>query len=317
MIQKLIGIDKKLKNMNYEKAVANIRKELKKYVQNNDIKSLVIGISGGMDSCLCAALARPVCDELNIPLIGVSLPSESNDEDEISRAEMTLDIFCHKTDTYYIDELYHRFSEINKLQFIPEINDCGKSDGETYLELLKLGEDTHNKIMKNWKIRAGNIKARIRMIYLYNLASMYNGIVLSTDNYTEYLLGFWTLHGDVGDFGMIQNLYKSEVYDMAEWIATNECKFLDKKIIIASTMDALATDGLGVTNRGDLGQILPEWNGTSREGYKVVDTILQIIENVSARDPHHEIDDHPIVQRYLKTEFKRRLPINIKREKLL
>jgi NH3-dependent NAD+ synthetase len=303
--------------MNYEKAVTNIRVELKKYIQDNDIKSLVLGISGGMDSCLCAVLARPVCDELNIPLIGVSLPSESNNEDEILRAQMTLDVFCHKTDIYYIDNLYNKFSEINKLQFIPEINDCGKSDGETYFELLKLGEIAHDKIIKNWKIRAGNLKARIRMIYLYNLASMYNGMVLSTDNYTEYLLGFWTLHGDVGDYGMIQNLWKSEVYDMAEWLYTNECKFVDQQTIIESTIKAVATDGLGVTTKGDLGQILPEWNGTSRDGYKEVDRILQLIENVSARDPHHELDDHPITKRYLRTEFKRRLPINISRNKLI
>jgi len=66
------------------------------------------------------------------------------------------------------------------------------------------------------------MKARIRMILLYDLAGGNDGMVLSTDNYTEYLLGFWTLHGDVGDFGMIQSLWKTEVYDMVEWIRDNE-----------------------------------------------------------------------------------------------
>lgn len=300
--------------MNYEKVVTNIRVELKKYIQDNDIKSLVLGISGGMDSCLCAVLARPVCDELNIPLIGVSLPSESNNEDEILRAQMTLDVFCHKTDIYYIDNLYNKFSEINKLQFIPEINDCGKSDGETYFELLKLGEIAHDKIIKNWKIRAGNLKARIRMIYLYNLASMYNGMVLSTDNYTEYLLGFSTIMGDWGDFGMIQYLWKTEVYDIAEWIARNECKTLEESTLILKTIDSLATDGLGVSDKGDLGQIMPEWKGNSRDGYKEIDIILQ--HYITKSDPFLK-NDHSVVKRHLDTEFKRNWPITIKRDAIL
>lgn len=47
-------------------------------------------------------------------------------------------------------------------------------------------------------ISKGNIQARLRMIYLYNLASIHKGLVMSTDNQTEYQLGFWTIHGDVG-----------------------------------------------------------------------------------------------------------------------
>ena len=61
--------------MNYENAVRNIRTELKTYVEKNNLKSLVIGVSGGIDSALCVLLAKPVCKELNIPLIGRSLPS--------------------------------------------------------------------------------------------------------------------------------------------------------------------------------------------------------------------------------------------------
>ena len=67
-------------------------------------------------------------------------------------------------------------------------------------------EEIENDDDMSYRIRKGNIKARIRMMYLYNVAQINKGLVLSTDNYTEYLLGFWTLHGDVGDFGMIQNL---------------------------------------------------------------------------------------------------------------
>ena len=56
------------------------------------------------------------------------------------------------------------------------------------------------------------------MIYLYNLASIYNGLVISTDNQTEYQLGFWTIHGDVGDFAQILGQWKTEVFELAKWL---------------------------------------------------------------------------------------------------
>ena len=289
--------------MNYEVIVSKIREQLKKYIQEHNIKSLVLGVSGGMDSCVCAALAKPVCDELNIPLIGRSLPIYSNKHDEVERAQITGKIFCTQFEEDRILEAYFELMS-------------GKLNPQPYTSYDGLLHDGEQKQLKAWKIRGGNIKARLRMIYLYNIASQNNGMVISTDNYTEYLLGFWTLHGDVGDYGMIQELWKSEVYDMAEWLAVNEYSEEASKILI-DTINAMATDGLGVTNLGDLCQILPEWKGTSRKGYKEVDRILQLIENVSARKPMHELYNHLITQRYLKTEFKRKNPYNIKRKTLV
>jgi NAD+ synthetase len=284
--------------MNYELAVNNIRGELKKYLQKTNLKSLVIGISGGIDSCLCAALARPVCDELGIALIGRSLPIKTNEEDELFRARETGEAFCTNFREDRILEVYYdrMSSELN-----PQID---------------------NQEMQKWKIRNGNIKARLRMIYLYNIASMNNGMVLSTDNYTEYLLGFWTLHGDVGDFGMIQNLWKTEVYNMAEWMADNYPNpSSNPKAVNAlrTTIQAMATDGLGVTNLGDLGQILSDWRGTSREGYKEVDRVLQIWENQHTLEPTQKMliaftyEKHPVIQRHLNSDFKRKNPQNINR----
>lgn len=49
-------------------------------------------------------------------------------------------------------------------------------------------------------------------------ASIHKGLVMSTDNQTEYQLGFWTIHGDVGDFDPIQDLWKTEVYGLANYL---------------------------------------------------------------------------------------------------
>lgn len=306
---------------NYEEIIKAIRRELEDYVVKNKLKSLVLGISGGMDSCLCAALAKPVCDKLGIPLFGASLPSESNENEEIDRAERTLAAFCHKQNTFYIDAFYLSLKGINKIQFIPEINDCNKS----FEELNTFTKEEQERIIKAYKIRNGNIKARIRMIYLYNLASMWNGLVLSTDNYTEYLLGFWTIHGDVGDYGMIQELWKTEVYEMAEYMAEHEYLGTEHADILKETVNAQATDGLGVTNTGDLGQILPEWVGTSRDGYMQVDQKLKtwlLLWKEAAKTPKvikamDKMSKDPVISRHINSEFKRKNPVNINRNLLI
>jgi NAD+ synthetase len=289
--------------MNYEKTVEAIRTELKTYVQKNKIQSLILGVSGGIDSCLCAALARPVCDQLNIHLIGASLPCSTNESSEITRAHITGKAFCTAFAQVSIEKYFINLANDINYGFATE----QKSD----------------KDFNSWKIRNGNIKARLRMIYLYNLASQHGGMVLSTDNYTEYLLGFWTLHGDVGDFGMIQNLWKSEVYDIAEWLMANEYDGeKDAFYALKETIEAMATDGLGVTNLGDLGQILPEWTGSSQEGYKEVDRVLNVwlerngLEETQCNIITEGYKNHPVIRRHLASEFKRNNPTNLSRDEI-
>ena len=253
----------------YEFVVKKMRNALKKYIYDSKLESLVIGVSGGIDSALCCALARPVCNELGIPLIGRSIPMHTNKEDEISRAKDIGEILC--TD----------FKEVTRLN-------------DTWLGFPQertLKEDEHSR-----KIRIGNIMARIRMIYLYDVAQANKGMVLSTDNLTEMFLGFWTLHGDVGDYGMVQSLWKTEVYEMSEYLQENE-----GVLVLKDCIEATPTDGLGITN-SDLDQI-----GAS--SYKEVDKILKSFIL-------HEKDtygDHPVIKRYHSTMFKRDNPLNLHR----
>jgi NAD+ synthase len=279
--------------MYYKQAVDNIRAELKEYVQKARLKSLVLGISGGIDSTLVALLAKPVCNELNIPLIGRSLPSSTNTKGENQRARKIGKMFC--TD----------FKET--------------SIKGAFNKLADLAHDNHNVLPFNYpdgeegrnQIPNGNIKARIRMILLYDLAGSNNGMVLSTDNYTEYLLGFWTLHGDSPyDWGPIQEMWKTEVYEMAEWITNNESS-IDEKDAIIEVLEADATDGLGITST-DLDQIMPGWEGSSRYGYDKVDKILQQYITYNCFN-----DNCPVIKRHLRTQFKRDWPIFIKRENIL
>lgn len=278
--------------MEYGNTIRLIRMHLADYIINNRIKSLIIGISGGIDSTLCAALARPVCDSLTIPLIGRALHTATNKPDEVHRAKMVGEVFCHD------------FAEIPIDGYFTAINKICLDNGQT------------NQDYKE-KIRLGNIKSRLRMMILYDLAQKKDGMVLSTDNYTEFMVGFWTLHGDVGDFGMIQNYWKTEVYEMSKWLVLQEELGRES---IQLCIDAVPTDGLGITS-SDLEQL-------GAKTYEEVDSILQeyfdLMQLVQVNGISKEIvgrlnlrcdalQQHPVIQRHLKTIFKRKNPYNLKR----
>jgi len=266
---------------NYKNAIKNIQNELKEYLIISKLKSLILGVSGGIDSALSAALVRPICDDLGIKLYCRSITISTNKADEILRAKNLGEAFGHD------------FKEI----------DLSKTFDELIPDFIENFENT-DKTEHAYKIRQGNIKARMRMMYLYELAAKYRGMVLSTDNYTELLLGFWTLHGDVGDYGMIQNIWKTEVYAMSEYLVKN---IQNKKMSesLDACIDAVPTDGLGITN-SDLDQI-----GAS--SYQEVDDILiKYLKNPNDKD----ILNHKVIKRKIASEFKRNNPCNIPRNKI-
>lgn len=261
-------------NCEFEKAVISIQDNTRQYIENYHLKSLVLGISGGIDSALCAALLRPVCDQLQIPLIGRSITIETNKQDEIDRSLEIGKYFCHNFEHLDLTETFYA----NK-------------------KLLIHFDDS---ILS--KLRQGNMKARMRMMVLYDLAQLYKGIVISTDNYTEYLTGFWTLHGDVGDYGPIQNLWKTEVFNMSKFLLSscdeNQYKALESCIL------ATPVDGLGISNC-DCDQL-----GVSN--YYEGDQIFAAYFNGNS-----QYDNHPIIQRFKNSQYKRENPTGILRQTII
>ncbi|PLX12252.1 MAG: NAD(+) synthase [Marinilabiliales bacterium] len=265
--------------INYKEAAYNIRKQLREYIESAKLQSLIIGLSGGIDSSLCAVLATPVVKSLGIPLLGRSITIETNKPDEIDRGIKTGNAFCDNFKEVNLTKAYHQL--------------------KTYTE----EEFTNQEDDRATKIRLGNIKARIRMVYLYNLAQRYKGMVLSTDNYTELLLGFWTLHGDVGDYGMIQNLWKTEVYELAQYLVDNDLKTETEKQALQECIDAVPTDGLGITS-SDLEQLQAK-------------TYFEVDEILKAWLQNKEHAEHPVIRRHLSSEYKRNNPYNIPRKKII
>lgn len=269
----------------------NIIKHSVGYVKASGVKSLVIGLSGGIDSTVTCALARKVCNQLGIKLIGASLPTAWNRVEEIKNADITGEAFCDEFYTYNIHN-----SALKLARELAEGKHTVVKDGEV-----------DPVAYKKLKIRRGNIIARLRMTFLYNIAHENDGLVLSTDNFTEYLLGFWTLHGDVGDFGMIQSLWKTEVYGLAYYMLVEEFA-KDKRSWRAHALDvasgAVPTDGLGISAT-DLDQI-------GAGSYEEVDKILVAYLNGDAVKL-----SHPVIKRHLRTHFKRNNPYNLRREDII
>jgi len=233
--------------IDYSKFLENARKWLNEYIRYHRLQSLIIGVSGGIDSTVTCAIASPVCKELGISLIGRSLPCNTNKSDETFTATLVGETFCNDFKTVSLEKMYNNV-----------------------MEDLVLNEGVPTKI------QSGNVKARLRMIYLYNLASIHKGCVLDTDNRTEHELGFWTIHGDVGDLNLgIINLWKTEVYELAEYILTSYevLSVRNEQISLAiqslqQSIGLVPTDGNGVMSGGDCAQF-------GLDNYEQVDDVLK------------------------------------------
>jgi len=165
-------------------------------------------------------------------------------------------------------------------------------------------------------VSQGNIKARLRMITLYDIASKVGGIVMDTDNLTEHFLGFWTIHGDDGDFNPIGGLWKHEVYGLAKWMKENVYK--DSKALEAS-IALMPTDGNGVKEGGDLAQIAPgktyddvdeilhAWVGLDS---RIKETVIKnyfdygIFKNLCEKHGYDTVE--AVIMRSVRSEFKRK-----------
>lgn len=249
--------------LNYEKVFNTLVDKTAEYLTKNNLKAMVLGISGGIDSTVVAAICHEVSKKTGIPLIGRSLPIK-NKNDEFDVSKLVGEAFCDEFKVCPMTRLYHA-----ALKEVYQVENMERHESTYTIEELEQANG-------QTKVANGNIQARLRMMFLYNLASIHKGLVMSTDNQTEYQLGFWTIHGDVGDFDPIQDLWKTEVYELARWLVTryqNIAEFPNRECwenrawkAIVESIKLIPTDGLGISN-SDLEQI-------GAKDYATVDDIL-------------------------------------------
>ncbi|RPK65864.1 Glutamine-dependent NAD(+) synthetase [Streptomyces sp. ADI96-02] len=155
---------------------------LRAYAAKNGFSSVLIGLSGGIDSALCAAIA---CDALGARNVyGVSMPSKySSDHSKGDAAELARRTGLNFR-TVSIEPMFDAY--------------MGS------LELTGLAEE--------------NLQARLRGTLLMALSNQEGQIVLAPGNKSELAVGYSTLYGDaVGAYGPIKDVYKSSVFRLAKW----------------------------------------------------------------------------------------------------
>ena len=278
------------------KVIDRIRSITKNYVQRNKLKSLVMGVSGGLDSAVVAALSEE--KYTGIPLIGLSIPMSSSNAHR-EQAEWVGNNYC---------SVFEEFTEWD------DTNNGALKDVLDVLEKTDAIAERAGFDVKSFpkNILQGNVKARLRMITLYDLARKTGGLVLSTDNYSEYNVGFWTLCGDVGDFSQIQFLTKGfEVPQLAKALGIRD-----------DIITQPPSDGLGVTDENtDEAQLGAD--------YKTLDTVLMIelgkLEvpdeiKILLKEKLHSIPEQDVVNnlisKHKSTEFKRQGSFFITRDLL-
>jgi len=159
------------------------------YARKNGFKKVLLGLSGGIDSAVTAAIAVEALGAENV--IGISMPSEFNSPETIGDAEKlakNMDI------------------EFHTIPIMPML-------GQFHKSLLTV---------EGWNdegIAYENLQARIRGCILMSLSNRFGSLVLTTGNKSETAVGYSTLYGDTaGGFGIIKDVPKTTVYELAEHI---------------------------------------------------------------------------------------------------
>ena len=180
---------------------------IKDYANSNGIQSLVVGVSGGIDSAVVSTL----CAETELPTFPLGMPIHQDiDQESLSDSHLA--------------SLERRYKNVKTLKFnLTEVFEKFKKS---------LGEYAHDDLA------LANSRSRLRMTTLYQIAGKYNGIVVGTGNKVEdYGVGFYTKYGDGGvDIAPIADLYKTEVWELGKYLGVS------KKIIEASPTDGLWDD---------------------------------------------------------------------------
>ncbi|MEF8879021.1 MAG: NAD+ synthase [Candidatus Thermoplasmatota archaeon] len=172
-------------SLDFEEISTVIKNFIKTYVSNAGCESVVLGLSGGVDSAVAAVLCKQVLGKKNTKC--VFLPDEATPDIDVSHQGLIVDRF--------------------------DLN-CETKD------ITGLVEDVSNySLLKPDKMALANIKARVRMVLLMEYANMNHSLVCGTSNKSEILVGYFTKYGDGGvDLMPLGDLYKTQVYGLADFL---------------------------------------------------------------------------------------------------
>jgi NAD+ synthase (glutamine-hydrolysing) len=173
------------------------------YVKKNGFTDVVIGLSGGIDSALVAAIAVEALGAEHVH--GVSMPSRYSSDgskDDALVLAQNLNIVCQSVP---IEPAFAAYLSMLEESF------AGKAEDLT----------------------EENLQSRVRGMILMALSNKHGWMVLTTGNKSELAVGYFTLYGDsVGGFAIIKDVLKTTVYELCEWINERAGKSLIPRAII-------------------------------------------------------------------------------------
>lgn len=160
------------------------------YIQKTGVtEKVVLGLSGGIDSALVAALAVEALGAGNVTAI--TMPSEFSSEGSVTDSQKLAENLGIELHEIPIKTIYENFNTVLELLF-----------GD-----LPFG------------VAEENLQSRIRGAILMTYSNKLNAFLLATGNKSEYAVGYATLYGDMnGAFAPIGDLYKTEAYKLAGWL---------------------------------------------------------------------------------------------------
>ena len=210
----------------YSKLQFDIDKWIKDYYYMHGIQSLVVGVSGGIDSAVVSTL----CAQTGLPTYVVRMPLESSHQNT-------------RLSDLHAQQLAESYDNVTNVQV--ELS----SVYDSLLHSINWWSEAQHFEKKEFtsdQLANANTKSRIRMVTLYQIAGAKKGIVVGTGNKVEdYGIGFYTKYGDGGvDIAPIADLYKTEVRELGGYLG-----------VMNEIIDATPTDGLWDDGRSDEDQI--------------------------------------------------------------
>ena len=239
--------------IDYKNLSEEIQNWITNYVNNHNIKTLVIGVSGGIDSAVVSTL----CAKTGIPTSAVGMPLNSKPENT-RLSNLQLDFLSKlnvKTFEYDLTKTFNSFEGL-----MPEFF--------------------------NSDLSIANSKSRMRMMTLYHIATNVKGIVVGTGNKVEdFGVGFYTKYGDGGvDISPIADLYKTEVRELGRYLG------VPQEIINATPTDGLWDDDRNDEEQIGATYEELEWimeYGISKQSYTDKEfRVLQIYQNFNEKNKH-------------------------------
>ena len=202
-------------NLDWPEVDRRVCRFIKDYVERSKAKGVVLGLSGGVDSCTIAALSTRALGVHSV--LGLLLfEKETRRTEDVRHAELVAKEFGFKTETVDITPTLEAFYRSTPI------------------------------FVQTDKLSKGNVKARTRMIYVYYYANRLHLIVCGTSDKSETMMGYFTKWGDVAaDISPIMDLYKTQVRELARYIGVPE-EIVEKPSSPALWPGQLAENELGI-----------------------------------------------------------------------